>query len=69
MHYFVAFTLTMIEFGQAQISVPKTGIPMSKTACINPWRLCTAKCTKFSACGRVLLALWATFFRNSKYLR
>ena len=26
----------MIEFGHAQLSVPKIGILMSKTACINP---------------------------------
>ena len=25
-----------IRFGHSQISVPKIGIPMSKTACINP---------------------------------
>ena len=38
MHFFVVFTLPMIEFGHAQISVPKIGILMSKTACIKPWK-------------------------------
>ena len=28
--------LLEIKFGHAQISVPKIGIPMLKTACINP---------------------------------
>ena len=36
LHFFVVFTLPMIKFGHAQISVPKTDIPMLKTACINP---------------------------------
>ena len=31
--------LLNIRFGHAQISVPKIGIPMPKTACINPWIL------------------------------
>ena len=26
-----------IKFGHAEISVPKMGKPMLKTACINPW--------------------------------
>ena len=26
-----------IKFGHTQISVPKIGKPMLKTACINPW--------------------------------
>ena len=30
------FVLIKIKFGHTQISVPKIGIPMSKTACINP---------------------------------
>ena len=33
----VLSVLRKIKFGHAQISVPKIGIPMSKTACINPW--------------------------------
>ena len=37
LHFFVVFTLPMTKFGHAQISVPKIGIPMSTTACINPW--------------------------------
>ena len=28
--------LIKIKFGHAQMSVPKIGIPMLKTACINP---------------------------------
>ena len=32
----VVSVLLKIRFGQAQIIVPKIGIPMSKTACINP---------------------------------
>ena len=32
----VVSVLLKIEFGPTQISVPKIGIPMSKTACINP---------------------------------
>ena len=35
----VVSVLLKINFGHAQISVPKIGIPMSKTACINPWPL------------------------------
>ena len=33
----VVSALLKIKFGQAQISVPKIGIPKSKAACINPW--------------------------------
>ena len=32
----VVSVLLKIEFGHAQISMPKIGITMSKTACINP---------------------------------
>ena len=32
----VSFLLE-IKFGYAQISVPKIGMPMSKTTCINLW--------------------------------
>ena len=32
----IVSVLHEIKFGHAQISVPKIGIPMSKTACINP---------------------------------
>ena len=32
-----ASVLLKIKFGHTQISVPKIGIPMRKTACINPW--------------------------------
>ena len=32
----VALVLFKIKFGHAQISVPKIGISMSKTVCINP---------------------------------
>ena len=32
----VASVVIKIKFGPAQISVPKIGTPMSKTACINP---------------------------------
>ena len=37
----VVLALPKIKFGHAQISVPKIGIPMSKTTCINPcmWKL------------------------------
>ena len=34
--YWLLLFLIRITFGQAQINVPKTGISMSKTACINP---------------------------------
>ena len=33
----VLLVLLKTKFGHAQISVPKIGKPMSKTACINPW--------------------------------
>ena len=33
----VASVLFKTKFGYAQIRVPKIGILMSKTACINPW--------------------------------
>ena len=33
----VVSVLLKIKFGHAQISVPKIGIPITKTACINPW--------------------------------
>ena len=36
LHLMVVSVLLKIKFGHAQISVPKIGIPMSKTACINP---------------------------------
>ena len=32
----VVSVLLKIEFGHTQISVPKIGIPMLKTACVNP---------------------------------
>ena len=32
----IASVLHEIKFGHAEISVPKIGIPMSKTVCINP---------------------------------
>ena len=32
----VVLVLLKIKFGRTQISVPKIGISMSKTACINP---------------------------------
>ena len=31
-----SFSFVQDKFGHAQISVPKIGIPMSKTVCINP---------------------------------
>ena len=31
-----SYNFIKIEFGHAQISVPKINTPMSKTACINP---------------------------------
>ena len=34
----IVSVLLEIKFGHAQISVPKIGLLMSKTACINPWR-------------------------------
>ena len=34
--YWLLLFLIMIKLGHAKISVPKIGIPMSKTACINP---------------------------------
>ena len=46
LHFFVVFTLLMIEFGHAQISLPKIGMLMSKTACIKPWKY-------FSICGKI----------------
>ena len=36
LHLMVASVVLKIKFGPAQISVPKIGTPMSKTACINP---------------------------------
>ena len=33
----VVSILLKISFGHAQISVPKIGVLMSKTVCINPW--------------------------------
>ena len=36
LHLLVVIILFEIEFGHAQISVPKIGKPMSKTACIKP---------------------------------
>ena len=35
-HLFMILVLLKIEFQHVQISVPKIGIPMLKTACINP---------------------------------
>ena len=46
----VVSVLLKIKFGHAQISVPKIGIPMSKTACINPF-LCTFNLLPVSAGG------------------
>ena len=37
MHLMVVTIFLKIKFRHAQISVPKIGIPMSETACINPW--------------------------------
>ena len=34
--YWLLLFFIWIKFGIAQISMPKTGIPMLKTACINP---------------------------------
>ena len=34
----VVSVLLKIRFGHAQISMSKIGIPISKTACINPWK-------------------------------
>ena len=39
MRLMVVSVFLKIKFRHAQISVPKTGIPMSKSACINPWLL------------------------------
>ena len=36
--------LLLIKFVPTQISVPKIGIRMSKTACINPWYYVIQKC-------------------------
>ena len=36
MHLMVVTIFLKIKFRHAQISVPKIGIPMSETACINP---------------------------------
>ena len=33
----VVSVLLKIRFGHAQISAPKLGVPILKTACINPW--------------------------------
>ena len=40
----VASILLKIRFGHAQIRVPKIGIPMSKTACMNLWYDCGFLC-------------------------
>ena len=37
LRFTVVSVLLKIKFGHAQISVPKTSIPMSETACINSW--------------------------------
>ena len=34
----IFLVLLKIKFGHAQISVPKTGILMSKAACIDPYQ-------------------------------
>ena len=39
MRLMVVSVFLKIKFRHAQISVPKIGIPMSKSACINPWLL------------------------------
>ena len=39
LHLLVDIILFKIELGHIQISVPKIGTPMLKTACINPWML------------------------------
>ena len=39
LHLLVDRILFKIELGHIQISVPKIGTPMLKTACINPWML------------------------------
>ena len=36
LHLLLVIILFKIEFGHAQISVPKISTPMLKTACINP---------------------------------
>ena len=38
LHSMIVSVLLEIKFGHAQISVPKSGLPMSKAACINPCR-------------------------------
>ena len=35
----IVTVLLKIKFGHVQISVPKIGISMSKTACIIPWTI------------------------------
>ena len=41
--YWLLLFLIMIKLGHAKTSVSKIGIPMSKTACINPWKKITSK--------------------------
>ena len=36
LHLMLVSILLKIKFGHAQISVPKIGVPISKTACIDP---------------------------------
>ena len=43
LHLMIVSDLLKIKFTRTQISVPKIGIPMSKTACINPRLICTLK--------------------------
>ena len=49
----VVSDLLKIEFGHTQISVPKIGIPMSKTACINPWNI-TRKFQELSSWAHII---------------
>ena len=48
LHCFVIFTLPMIKFGHTQMRMPKIGVPVLKTTCINPWEFTIIKDKKFS---------------------
>ena len=54
LHFFVVFTLPVIEFGHTQISAPKLGIPMSKTACMKPW----VEVKPATNCNRIVVRYW-----------
>ena len=61
----IVIILFKIEFGHAQISVPKIGKPIPKIACINPWLLSTlnasGKLLDISESSRIILSIYSFF--------